>query len=175
MGAKVINAKQDEQTVDDDGNLILTLPHLVKMRSCGSIVDERGSLCEMFNPDWEWSAKPLTYSYFFTIRPRMVKGWGVHYSHEDRLFLLSGEVQLVMFDCREDSPTAQKVFEVFLHERNRMIINIPEGVYHAIRNIGLVDAVIVNFPTELYTPDNPDQFKASLDAKDIPYSFSSIY
>ncbi|MCZ4551806.1 polysaccharide biosynthesis C-terminal domain-containing protein [Gordonia rubripertincta] len=165
--------KRDEVSTSNDGAALVALPHGVTLHDCKVLSDDRGTLCEMFNPEWNWSEKPLTYSYYFTIRPGMIKGWGVHFKHEDRYFILAGDVELVLWDDRPDSPTKDEVFEIYLSDQDRRTVNIPEGVYHASRNIGTNDAVIVNFPTQLYDRSNPEKYRLPLDSDRVPYSFRS--
>lgn len=77
---------RDVQSINADGSEILALPAGVSMYHATPHVDERGSVCEMFNPDWGWNQQPMTYAYYFTVRPEKIKGWGVHELHEDRYF-----------------------------------------------------------------------------------------
>ena len=115
----------------------------------------------------------MTYAYYFTVRPGKVKGWGVHELHEDRYFILTGEIELVLYDDRPTSSTYKCLSKIFLTDQKRQAINIPAGVYHASHNIGLVDALLANFPTRLYDRENPDKFRLSTDNATIPYSFGA--
>ncbi len=49
-------AKQDRQTTTLSGEPIIDLIDGVKIRSASTLADERGTLCEIFNPAWEFSA-----------------------------------------------------------------------------------------------------------------------
>jgi dTDP-4-dehydrorhamnose 3,5-epimerase len=51
---------------------------------------------------------------------------------------------------------------------------IPRGVYHACMNVGAVDAIFINFPTNLYNYDSPDKYRLPLKNDIIPYDFSDI-
>ena len=82
-----------------------------------------------------------------------------------------GEWELVCFDAREDSPTRGLVSKAILSEHRRCLINVPTGVWHANRNIGSRDVVIVNFPTTPYDHAAPDKERLPLDTPLIPYSF----
>jgi dTDP-4-dehydrorhamnose 3,5-epimerase len=109
----------------------------------------------------------------FTIRPGVIKGWGLHRRHEDRYALLFGEMELVFYDPREDSPTRGQVSKIVLSEHRRRMINVPAGVWHADRNIGDRDVVVVNFPTIQYDHAAPDKVRLPLATPEIPYSFES--
>jgi len=52
-----------------------------------------------------------------------------------------------------------------------VIVNIPTNVWHADRNIGTTDVLVVNFPTQPYDHAHPDKYRLPLDTDLIPYSF----
>jgi dTDP-4-dehydrorhamnose 3,5-epimerase len=162
---------RDKETVDAAGQPISTLPDGVRFRPVPTHVDERGSVCEMFDLRWNWHPDPLVFVYSFTIRPGKIKGWGMHKHHEDRYFVLYGEMEVVLYDGRPDSPTTGIVSRVVLSHYDRRIMNIPAGVWHANRNLGQMDVVVVNFPTIPYEHANPDKYRLPLDTDQIPYKF----
>ena len=166
-----IKPKRDKQTVTAQGEDLTKLPHGVSFKEVRTHVDDRGSLCEMFDPRWKWHKDPFFYTYIFTIRPGIIKGWGMHKAHEDRYFLLSGEMEVILYDDRKNSPTKGLVSKIYLTEKNRRLMNIPIGVWHADRNIGTTDVVVANFPTIFYDHKSPDKFRLPLNTKKIPYKF----
>lgn len=125
----------------------------------------------MFDLRWNWHPDPIVFVYSFTIRPGRVKGWGMHKKHEDRYFVLCGEMEVVLYDPRPDSPTKGQVSKVILSEFNRRIMNVPIGVWHANRNLSQKDLVVVNFPTIPYEHANPDKYRLPLDTDQIPFKF----
>ncbi len=154
-----------------DGRRLDQIPDGVIFRDLVTHPDQRGSVIELFNPNWEWHPEPLRHSYVFTIRPGMAKGWGMHKRASDRYAMLFGEMLTVLYDGREDSPTHGLVAEVTLSEHRRRLIAIPPGIWHANVNLGSSDAVIVNFKTEPYNHEDPDKYLLPLDTDDIPYTF----
>lgn len=164
---------QDKQTVTPDGKLIQPVPFGVTFRDANTHVDDRGEVCELYDPRWGWHQDPLVFVYSFTIRPGMIKGWGIHKKHEDRYFILFGDIEIVLYDVREDSPTKGLVSKIFLSERRRQLMNIPAGVWHAERNIGIKDSLVINFPTIPYDHTNPDKYRLPLDTDQIPYKFDN--
>ncbi len=123
---------------------------------------------------WGWHADPLVFSYCFTVRPGMIKGWGLHKKHDDRYFILFGEMETVLYDDRPDSPTRGLVAKVVISEYRRRLMNIPAGVWHANRNLGVKDVVVINFPTIQYDHANPDKYRLPLDNDYIPYKFDDL-
>lgn len=85
-----------------------------------------------------------------TIRPNHVKGWGVHYEQDDRIFLSQGSVKIVLYDDRPQPPTYRMINEIYMSEYRRGLIIFPHHVYHAIQNIGDKDALLLNMPTKPY-------------------------
>ena len=164
-------ALADRQTVSSDGKSVKQLADGVTFRDAVTHFDDRGSVVEMFDPRWHWHPDPLVYVYCFTIRPGMVKGWGLHKKHEDRYFILQGTMEIVLYDIRSDSPTYKQVSKVTLSENRRRLMNVPAFVWHSDHNIGSGDVVVVNFPTTPYDHENPDKFRLPLDTDLIPYSF----
>jgi dTDP-4-dehydrorhamnose 3,5-epimerase len=164
---------QDNATVTSSGESLGALPHGLKFHPVPTHLDERGAVCELFDLRWNWHPDPIVFVYSFTIRPGKIKGWGMHKQHEDRYFVLFGEMEVVMYDGRPDLPTSGTVSRVVLSHYNRGLMNIPAGVWHANRNLGHNDVVVVNFPTIPYDHSNPDKYRLPLDTDQIPYKFDA--
>lgn len=167
-------AVRDAQTVDPAGERLAPLPVGVTFRDLIPHVDDRGMVVEMYDPRWNWHPDPLVFVYLFTVRPGWVKGWGMHLRHEDRYCLLSGEMEVVLYDDREASPTRGLVSKVDLSHFRRRLMSIPAGVWHADHNVGSVDCVVVNFPTIPYDHAAPDKYRLPLDTDRIPHRFGSV-
>jgi dTDP-4-dehydrorhamnose 3,5-epimerase len=161
--------RQDTATVSPEGERLAPLPEGVTFRDVVTHVDDRGTVCEMYDERWDWHPDPLVFSYMFTIRPGRAKGWGLHKRHEDRYFILAGELEVVLYDEREASSTYGLVATIVLSEHRRRLMNIPAGVWHADRNIGDRDALVVNFPTIPYDHADPDKYRLPLDTDRIPH------
>jgi dTDP-4-dehydrorhamnose 3,5-epimerase len=173
LDATLAAAKRDVQTVSLDGHASAAPLPGVLARDLTVHTDARGSVFEMFDTRWNWHTDPVVFIYCFTIRPGVVKGWGLHKEHEDRYILLQGEMELVLYDVRPDSPTCGEIRILHLTEQNRRIVNIPPLVWHADRNIGSKDVVCVNLPTRPYEHANPDKYRLPVDTDLIPHSFGN--
>lgn len=164
-------AVRDRPTVSTEGKPLRRLIEGVVIKEVPTHADQRGSVFEMLDPRWNWHPDPIVFAYSFSIRPGFVKGWNLHKEHEDRYFLLQGEMQLVLYDLRPDSPTCGEICCINLSELRRQIVNVPKNVWHADHNIGTKDVVVVNFPTMAYDHTNPDKYRLPIDTPLIPYSF----
>ncbi len=161
----------DRATVDSSGKSLARLPEGVSTRAAVLQSDDRGTVCEIFDLRWGWHAQPVVFSYFFTLRPGKVKGWGMHQAHDDRYFIMSGEMKVVLYDGRPDSPTHGLISEVVLSEWSRQLLSIPAGVWHANYNFGLKDAMALNFPTQPFDHAKPEKVRLPIDTDQIPYRF----
>jgi dTDP-4-dehydrorhamnose 3,5-epimerase len=159
---------QDTQTVTAAGERIEPLPAGMIVRDLTTHTDGRGTVCELYDPRWGVHPDPLVFSYVFTIRPGAAKGWGVHRRHDDRYAFLQGELELVLYDGRTDVETSGLEARLFLSGFQRKLVTIPTGVWHAERNVGQTDVVVVNFPTIQYDHTSPDKFRLPLDTDELP-------
>lgn len=163
--------KQDSKTVTSEGKTIIQLPVGMNVKELVTHIDDRGQVFEMYDLRWNFHPDPLVFAYQFTVRPGVIKGWGIHKKHEDRYCLLYGEMEAIFYDDRPDSPTYHQVSKLTVSHYERKLFNIPAGVWHAIRNIGTTDMIVVNFPTIPYDHEDPDKYRLPLDTDYIPYSF----
>ena len=145
--------------------------HGVVVRRAVTQTDERGTLCEIFNPAWAVHPAPLVYVYQFTVRPGKIKGWHSHRWHDDRIFISRGEVRVVLYDSRDDSPTHGLINEIFRSGLDRDLMVIPAGVYHAHQNGGSEDALFISMPSRAYDHGDPDVYRLPINNDVIPYRF----
>lgn len=142
----------------------------VKAQALRSIPDERGWLMEIFrsdNPDFQkFGQVYVTVAY-----PRVVKAWHYHRLQTDHFAVVAGMAKVALYDGRNDSPTKGAVMEIFMGERNPLLLIIPPGVMHGFKAIGDERAYLVNCPTELYNYGEPDEFRVDPYDNDIPYDW----
>ncbi len=165
------SAIRDKATVSPGGVPLARLADGVTFYDVPTHRDDRGSVFEVFDPRKNWHPDPLVFCYCFTIRPGYVKGWGLHKLHEDRYFVLSGEMKVVLYDVRPESPTYGEISAVVLTADNRRLMNIPRNVWHADHNIGGSEVIIINFPTIQYDYASPDKYRLPIDTPLVPYDF----
>ena len=167
-------AKKDVQTVTPDGESVKPMIDGVHIRYATTHPDERGTLCEVYNPAWNFSEEPLVYVYQVTVRPGRIKGWIKHLQQDDRLFISLGAIRIALYDDRPDSPTYKMLTVNYLSEVNRGLIRIPRGVFHALQNIGQTDALFINLPTRAYNHTDPDKYRLPLKNDVIPFDFDDV-
>lgn len=169
----MIEGKRDSATVTQDGKRLQKMIDGVIVRYATTHADERGELCEIYDPAWGITPEAMVYCYLTMVRAGKVKGWVYHEDQIDRLFVATGALKVVLFDRRKESPTHGMVNEFTLGERNRGLVAIPKQVLHAVQNIGTTEATFVNLPSRPYNHAKPDKFRVPLDSPEIPYTFDN--
>ena len=169
------HAVRDKQTVTPAGKKVASIIDGVVVLAPVVHVDHRGRLFEFFSGVDHFWAEPLVFGHISSIRPHCVKGWGLHLNKNDRYTLVSGEVLVALWDARLDSPTHGLVQRVYLAPDSVRQVLIPAGVWHAIINIGIDEAFIMNMPTQPYDHASPDKVRLSVGSPVAPVDLSNFF
>lgn len=143
----------------------------VRTKNLKVIPDERGRLMEILRCDDDFFSR-FGQVYMTTAYPGVVKGWHYHLLQDDNFAVVKGMIKLVIFDRRLDSSTYGEANEFFIGEHRPMLVHIPRGVLHGFKGIGTEEAIIVNFVTEPYNYDTPDEYRVDPHNGEIPYDWS---
>jgi dTDP-4-dehydrorhamnose 3,5-epimerase len=162
---------KEAQSVTPEGESVAPRIDGVVIRRLLTIEDKRGEIVEIFRPSWNLHPDPLVYAYQVTVRPGAVKGWEVHRHQDDRVYISSGVVRWGLFDNRSESPTYKLLNLFTFSDRNRAILVIPRGVFHAVQNIGQTEAVLISMPTRPYDHADPDKYRLPIKNDLIPFDF----
>ncbi len=163
---------KDGQFVTPEGRPVAPEIDGVLVRPLVTQADQRGEVVELLSEGWSQAlGEPIPHVYLATVLPGFIKGWVCHHGQHDRSAMLYGRLRWVLYDGRPDSPTAGLVQQVVSTERNRKLVVIPPGVWHALQNIGTHEAGFVNMATRAYDHAAPDKFRLPLDTPEIPFRF----
>ena len=141
----------------------------VSVRPLSQIPDERGKIMHMLkstDPHFEKFGE----IYFSTVFPGVVKGWHIHTEMTLNYAVASGQIKLVLYDDRADSPTKGEIQEIFLGESNYALVTVPPHVWNGFKGLGTAPAIVANCAT---LPHDPNEIKR-LDPHDkkIPYDWN---
>jgi dTDP-4-dehydrorhamnose 3,5-epimerase len=107
------------------------------------IPDDRGVVMHMLkatDPEFERFGE----IYFSTIFPGVVKGWHLHREMIINYVVPSGMIKLVLFDDRKGSPTNGQIQEIYIGERNHVLVKVPVLVRNGFKCVGSQPAVVAN-------------------------------
>jgi dTDP-4-dehydrorhamnose 3,5-epimerase len=164
---------KDSPTVDASGRKLSGDVAGVEVVDLPGHADGRGSLTPFLSLTEQFWREPVVYGYFITVRPGVIKGWGMHRLQADRYFVPAGRLRVVLYDGRVNSPSYEKFQQIWFSEESAGLVRIPPGVWHADQNWGDSDAVIVNFPTQPYDPDDPDKHRIEPHGGEIGFDWTT--
>lgn len=143
----------------------------VEIKELRVIPDERGWLMEILRADDALFTK-FGQVYLSTVYPGALKGWHYHKVQQDNLCVVKGMAKLVLYDWRDDSSTKGRLMELFIGEKNPLLVSIPPGVLHGMKGISNEPTLFVNVPTEVYNYSEPDEFRVDPHSGEVPYDWS---
>ena len=123
----------------------------VEIRPLRRLDDKRGWLTEVFRSDEVGPELLPAMAYVSVTRPGMSRGPHEHLHQTDMFcFVGPGEFEVSLWDNRAESPTFGNSQTFRVGEGDPAVLVIPPGVVHAYRNVGKVDAMVINLPNRLY-------------------------
>jgi dTDP-4-dehydrorhamnose 3,5-epimerase len=144
----------------------------VKVRRLSVHCDERGRLMEILRCDDPEMDIKFGQVYTTTAYPGVTKAWHYHELQTDHFVCLFGMIKLALYDDREGSPTRGQVNEFFLGPHNPILVEIPKLVYHGFKCISETEAMVLNYVTEAYNYEHPDEYRIAPHSGEIPYDWS---
>lgn len=143
--------------------------HDVQVRELQVNADERGRLAEIFREDWpEYDIDPAM-AYYSMTDPDIIRAWHRHLEGQiDHFVCPTGRVKVAIYDDRDDSPTQGELDEIVIGEHVQRVVRIPGDCWHGFKAISDDPAMLINFPTELYDYDDPDEVRLPYDTDEIP-------
>lgn len=142
----------------------------VEIKKLAGHADERGCLTEIMRCD---DPEFVKFGQLYVSRnyPGVIRAWHYHKKQDDFWAVVKGMIKAVMFDMREGSPTRGEVQEVFMGEQNMVLLKIPVGVAHGYKTIGVEPSLLLNLPTEVYNPAEPDEYRMPYNSEEVPYEW----
>jgi len=142
----------------------------VQIKQLTPHADERGYLMELLRADDEIFTK-FGQCYVSLNYPGVVRAWHYHKKQEDYFVVVKGMCKVGLYDMREGSPTKGQAEAYYLGERNNAVLRIPIGVAHGYKTVGPEPSLLINFPTEVYDPHEPDEHRLPWDSPEIPFNW----
>jgi len=141
----------------------------VIIRPLKQISDERGKVMHMLRNDSDLFSG-FGEVYFSTIYCHKIKAWKKHAKMTQNFAVPVGEIRLVIYDGRKESPTYQELQEIELGEDHYSLVKIPPLVWYGFQGVSLVPALIVNCSDLPHDPQESQSLEAT--SKVIPYEWS---
>jgi dTDP-4-dehydrorhamnose 3,5-epimerase len=143
----------------------------VEVKKLVTNADERGALTEIVRNDDPFFVQ-FGQCYISVSYPGVIRAWHYHKKQTDYFCCIKGMIKVPLYDSREGSATYGEIDELFIGEHNLAVVKIPIGIMHGFKVIGHEPAYLLNFPTEPYRRDDPDEYRVPFDTPEIPYDWS---
>ncbi len=141
----------------------------VVIRPLKKIPDERGTIMHGVRNDN--MLNDFGEVYFKKLYKNVINGWHVHETLILNYICIYGMMKVVLFDMRQDSPTAGTIREVFMGDDNYVLLHIPPGIANASTVFSGDFAIFCNVASE---PHDPNIKYKRIDplSDEIPYDWS---
>lgn len=142
----------------------------VEIKQLTPRADERGFLMELLRSDDAIFTK-FGQCYVSMNYPGVVRAWHWHEKQDDFFVVVKGMIKVGLYDMREGSPTRGEANEFYLGQNNNIMLKIPVGVVHGYKTVGTEPSLLINFPSEVYNPEEPDEYRLPWDTDQIPFDW----
>ncbi|MDP2673765.1 MAG: dTDP-4-dehydrorhamnose 3,5-epimerase family protein [Dehalococcoidia bacterium] len=142
----------------------------VEIKQLARHADERGFLMELLRSDDPIFTR-FGQCYVSMNYPGVIRAWHWHKKQDDFFVVVKGMIKVGLYDLREGSPTQGEAAELYLGDNNSIMLKIPVGVVHGYKTVGTEPSLLINFPSELYNPQEPDEYRLPWDTDQIPFDW----
>jgi len=132
--------------------------------------NNRGRLMEVQRAD-DPNFPGFGQAYITSTYPGVDKAWYRHHRQIDQIAVISGLLQLVLYDPRESSKTAGLINEIYLGELAPKLVLIPPGIWHGFRAIGTREAFALHLNSLPFSAEHPDEDRLPADDPSIPFQW----
>ena len=143
--------------------------HDVKITPLKIISDNRGKVMHMLRKDSDVFDK-FGEIYFSTINYESIKAWHLHKESTLNYVCIKGNVKLVLYDDRKESPTKGILQEIILTPKNYFLVTIPPMIWNGFKGLDKEESIIANC---LNMPhDEKEMVRIDLLDKSIDYKWN---
>jgi dTDP-4-dehydrorhamnose 3,5-epimerase len=164
-------ATKDEQSVTSDWTVLQDQIEGVRLVEVRNVIANSGHTTEVLRREWFGNDAEIDQVFQVTLGAHGISAWHVHLNTTDRLFVNAGQVKIVLYDGRADSPTRGRVNEFRLGERRPGLVVVPPGIWHGLQNLQPTESRVLNVVDVAYEYADPDHWRLPADTAEIPYSF----
>lgn len=148
--------------------------HDVRIKDLTINADDRGHLTEIYRTDWEFFNPSPSMAYYSVSYPGIIRAWHRHHRGQVDYFVCPhGRIKVGIFDDRESSPTNGNLDTIIMGEQSQKIVRVPGDCWHGFKVVGDKRATLINFPTNLYDYDDPDEERLPYDTDKIPLDWEA--
>jgi dTDP-4-dehydrorhamnose 3,5-epimerase len=140
----------------------------VRIHQLGNVLARSGFMMEVFRADWPLNEIAVRQVNWVQLNPAGLTDWHAHAKQTDRIVGVGGNIKLALWDGRAGSPTKGATEVLRIGAIRPVMVVVPPGVWHALRNESGQAAGYLNIIDELYVHEEPDNWRLTPGSKEIP-------
>lgn len=133
----------------------------VEIHDLSNILTRSGYMSEIFRDDFAWGNYQIRQINWVELAPGAVTDWHRHMDQTDHLLAVGGTIKLALLDGRPNSPTHGKSDIIRMGAYKPIVVIVPPGVWHGLRNESGAPAGYLNLADRLYIHHQPDNYRLS--------------
>ncbi len=141
----------------------------VKIEELKTFPDDRGYFREIARID-NSPLSPCAQLSSTMSYPGVIKAFHYHKNQDDLWYCAAGNIQAVLYDRREDSPTYKETQVIVMGDLKPQTIFIPRGVVHGYKVLGNQAALVLYATTQVYDPN--DELRIAHDDATIGFDWT---
>lgn len=134
------------------------------------VIPQPGYLMELVRDDEPLLAR-FGQATFSVTYPGAIKAFHWHRRQDDVWFVASGQILVVLYDRREDSPTFRHTQTITAGTDDYKVIVIPAGVVHGYKVLGSDPVLLLYHTTQSYNAKQPDEERLPYDDPTINFDW----
>lgn len=167
-------ADKDRQSITADWVPLVELIDGVRVREVKNVPKDNGVLVEVYRRDWLVDECGVDQVFQVALFPGAISAWHTHQLTTDRLFVNQGQLKIVLYDERPESPTKGRINEFRFGAVRPALVVVPPGVWHGVQNVGHEVGSVLNLVDRAYAYEDPDHWRLPPDTAQIPYTFQAV-
>jgi dTDP-4-dehydrorhamnose 3,5-epimerase len=140
----------------------------VHIHELANVLTRSGFLTEVFRTDWPAIGITVHQINWVQLNPAAVTDWHSHSKQTDHIVGVNGNIKLALWDDREGSSTKGATDVVRIGAIRPVMVIVPPGVWHGLRNESGEAAGYINIIDECYDYAKPDNWRLAPRAQEIP-------
>lgn len=142
----------------------------VKIISLKKNINEKGFLMEV-QGEKDSDFPGFGQVYITATNPGVIKAWYRHHKQLDQIALIKGEILLVLYDTRKNSPSYNQFQEIRMTTKKPLLVQIPTMIWHGFKTLSNEPALLLHMNTHTYNFGNPDEDRIPLENNFIKYQW----
>jgi dTDP-4-dehydrorhamnose 3,5-epimerase len=139
----------------------------VAVSELGNVISRSGYMVEIFRDDWPLADFSIRQINWAELNPGAATDWHYHALQTDHLIGVDGSIKLALIDGRKNSDSYGARDVVRIGALRPVVVTIPPGVWHALRNESGRPAGYLNLADQPYDYETPDDFRVSPDDPEV--------